>query len=191
MNVIVLINDSLRADHVGCYGSNVKTPNIDRLAAEGVKFTRAYSENLPTLPTRRDWWTGKHHFHCTRSGRPAETDYLLAEVLWDRGYTSALITDVYHMHKPTHAWGRGFDTTVFIRGQVDKVRDMAFGGHRTLEWYAVTEQWSYLLPINGSRPPELYNLEDDPAEQHNIVREHPDVAAAMVFELRRFVGALG
>lgn len=49
MNVVVIITDSLRVDHVGCYGSHVKTPNIDRLAEEGVKFRYAYSENLPTM----------------------------------------------------------------------------------------------------------------------------------------------
>lgn len=117
MNVVVIVTDSLRFDHVGCYGSDVKTPNIDRLAKEGIKLTHAYSENLPTLPTRRGWWTGRYHFHEAGWQPFTENDYLLAEVLWDQGYTSALITDVYHMHKPVYNCGRGFDTTVFIRGQ--------------------------------------------------------------------------
>jgi arylsulfatase A-like enzyme len=117
MNVIVIVTDSLRADHVGCYGSHVQTPNLDRLAAEGTVFEHAYSENLPTMPTRRAWWTGRYHFH--RAGwQPFEnSDYLLAEVLWDKGYTSALITDTYHMHKPVYNCGRGFDTVVWVRGQ--------------------------------------------------------------------------
>ena len=46
MNIIVIITDSLRLDHVGCYGSHVKTPNIDKLASEGAKFLNAFSENL-------------------------------------------------------------------------------------------------------------------------------------------------
>jgi len=117
MNVVVIVTDSLRVDHVGCYGSHVQTPNIDRLAKEGVMFTHAYSENLPTLPTRRGWWTGKYHFHEAGWQPFTEKDYLLAEVLWENGYTSALITDVYHMHKPVYNCGRGFDTTIFVRGQ--------------------------------------------------------------------------
>ncbi|HIE29881.1 TPA: hypothetical protein EYP66_21640 [Candidatus Poribacteria bacterium] len=117
MNVVVIITDSLRVDHVGCYGSHVKTPNIDGLAEEGVKFRYAYSENLPTMPTRRGWWTGKYHFHEAGWQPFTEDDYLLAEVLWEQGYTSAFITDVYHMHKPVYNCGRGFDTTVFVRGQ--------------------------------------------------------------------------
>lgn len=117
MNIIVIVADSLRVDHVGCYGSSVKTPNIDRLAADSAVFEQAYGENLPTLPCRTAWWTGRYLF--TRRGwQPFEpTDYLLAEVLWDRGITSALITDTYHMHKPVYNCGRGFDTVVWIRGQ--------------------------------------------------------------------------
>jgi arylsulfatase A-like enzyme len=117
MNIIVIVTDSLRVDHVGCYGSHVKTPNIDRLASEGIRLSNAYSENLPTLPTRRSWWTGRYHFHEAGWQPFLEDDRLLAEILWNHGYTSALFTDVYHMHKPSYNCGRGFDTTVFIRGQ--------------------------------------------------------------------------
>ncbi|GIX08125.1 MAG: hypothetical protein KatS3mg115_2528 [Candidatus Poribacteria bacterium] len=124
MNVVVIVTDSLRADHLGCHpkavsyhGKKIQTPNLDRLAAEGVLFTRAFSESLPTMPTRHTWWTGRVQFPF-RGWQPFEnSDYLLAEVLWDRGYTSALITDTYHMHKPVYNCGRGFDTVVWVRGQ--------------------------------------------------------------------------
>ena len=117
MNIIVIVADSLRVDHVGCYGSHVKTPNIDKLASESIIFDQAYSENLPTMPCRTAWWTGRHHFP-KRGWKPFElSDYLLAEVLWDKGLTSALITDTYHMHKPVYNCGRGFDTVVWVRGQ--------------------------------------------------------------------------
>jgi len=117
MNIVVIVADSLRTDYVGSYGSEVRTPNIDDLAEDGVQFNQAYSENLPTLPTRRSWWTGKYHFHEAGWQPFTSDDYLLAEVLWDQGYNSALITDTYHMHKPVYNCGRGFDTTTFVRGQ--------------------------------------------------------------------------
>ena len=117
MNIIVIVADSLRVDHLGCYGSSVKTPNIDRLAAGSALFEQAYAENLPTLPCRTAWWTGRHLF-AQRGWQPFEVgDYLLAEVLWDKGFTSALVTDTYHMHKPVYNCGRGFDTVMWIRGQ--------------------------------------------------------------------------
>ena len=117
MNIIVIVLDSLRVDHVGCYGSKVKTPNIDKLAAEAAVFENAYSENLPTMPCRAAWWTGRHFF-TQRGWQPFEVrDALLAEILSVRGFTSALITDTYHMHRRGYNCGRGFDTTWFIRGQ--------------------------------------------------------------------------
>lgn len=81
MNIIVIVLDSLRADHLGCYGGKVAMPSIDELAADATVFENAYSENMPTLPCRAAWWTGRHLF--TRRGwQPFEhTDTLLAEVL--------------------------------------------------------------------------------------------------------------
>lgn len=117
MNIIVIVADSLRVDHLGCYGSSVKTPNIDRFAVDGSIFDQVYAENLPTLPCRTAWWTGRYLFTGRGWQHFEPSDYLLAEVLWDKGFTSALITDTYHMHKPVYNCGRGFDTVSFIRGQ--------------------------------------------------------------------------
>jgi len=117
VNVIIICTDSMRPDCLGCYGGRVHTPNIDRLAAEGAIFDHAYSENLPTLPTRTAWWTGRYLFPFRGWEPLANSDYTLAEVLWSRGYTSALIADTYHMHKPIYNYGRGFDTVVWVRGQ--------------------------------------------------------------------------
>ena len=117
MNVIVIINDSLRLDHLGCYGNEwIKTPNIDALASEGVVFDRFYSEGLPTVPTRTTFFTGRFTFPFRGWQRLEPTDILLAEILWNKGFTSALITDVYHLHKPSMAFGRGFDFVQYIRG---------------------------------------------------------------------------
>jgi arylsulfatase A-like enzyme len=117
MNLIVIVADSLRFDHVGCCGSPVKTPNIDALAAESAVLDQAYAENLPTMPCRAAWWLGRYLF--TRRGwQPFEReDNLLAEYLYDKGFTSAFFTDTYHMHKPGYNCGRGFDTVGFVRGQ--------------------------------------------------------------------------
>jgi arylsulfatase A-like enzyme len=117
MNVLVIVTDSMRVDHIGCYGGRARTPAIDRLAREGVRFTQAYGDNFPTLPMRLSWWTGKYHFHEAGWQPFTDRDLLLAEVLWDRGFSTALVTDTYHMHKPVYNCGRGFDTTVFVRGQ--------------------------------------------------------------------------
>lgn len=117
MNVIVIVNDSFRWDFLGCYGNEwIKTPNIDQLAAESAIFDYCYPEGLPTIPTRTTFFTGRFTFPFRGWQRLEPTDVLLAELLWNRGYTTALITDVYHLHKPTMAFERGFDFVQHIRG---------------------------------------------------------------------------
>lgn len=117
MNVVVIVNDSLRWDYVGCYGNDwIKTPNIDKLASEGALFENCYSEGLPTVPTRTTFFTGRFTFPFRGWQRLEPTDVLLAEILWNQGYSSALVTDVYHLHKPSMAFERGFDYVNFVRG---------------------------------------------------------------------------
>jgi arylsulfatase A-like enzyme len=60
-NVIVVMLDSLGANDLGCYGNKwIKTPNLDRLAKEGVLFENNYIESLPTIPCRRSMHTGRY-----------------------------------------------------------------------------------------------------------------------------------
>jgi len=117
MNVIMIINDSMRQDHLGCYGNSwIKTPNLDNFARASAVFDYAYSEGLPTVPTRTTFFTGRFTFPFRGWQRLEPTDLLLAEILWNRGFQSAMVTDVYHLHKPTMAFERGFDYTKHIRG---------------------------------------------------------------------------
>jgi len=118
MNIFVIMLDSLRPDHLGCYGNHwIKTPYIDDFSKECVIFEKAYSEGLPTLPVRTALFTGRYTL-MRRGWQHLEPDDIpLAEVLWDSGFHTALITDTYHMHKPRMGYERGFDYTCFIRGQ--------------------------------------------------------------------------
>ncbi len=117
MNVIVIINDSFRWDYLGAYGNNwIRTPNLDRFAREAALFEWAYSEGLPTVPTRTTFFTGRYTFPFRGWQRLDPKDVLLAEILWNKQVTSAMITDVYHLHKPSMSFERGFDYTEHIRG---------------------------------------------------------------------------
>jgi arylsulfatase A-like enzyme len=63
MNMVLLIVDSVRPDFVGCYGTpQVQTPNIDSLAADGLRFNRFFPEAMPTVPARRTIFTGRRIF---------------------------------------------------------------------------------------------------------------------------------
>lgn len=131
MNIVLIIIDSLRRDHVGAYGNSwIHTPHLDTLATESVRFTRAYPESLPTLPVRRALHTGRRTFPYKGhrdfkgdfQGAPGwgpipEEQQTLAEFLGSQGYRCALVTDVYHMFKPSKNFHRGFQQWEWIRGQ--------------------------------------------------------------------------
>lgn len=63
-NIVFILADDLGIGDVGCYGqTKIKTPNIDRLAAEGLRFTQAYSPTSVCAPTRASFITGLHQGH--------------------------------------------------------------------------------------------------------------------------------
>ena len=64
MRILVLDIDTLRPDHLGCYGYHRNTsPNIDRIAAEGVRFGNYYCSDAPCLPSRTAMMTGRFGIH--------------------------------------------------------------------------------------------------------------------------------
>ncbi|MBC7237265.1 MAG: sulfatase, partial [Chloroflexi bacterium] len=131
MNIVLIILDTLRQDHVGAYGNPwIKTPHLDRFASEACVFTRAYPESLPTLPVRRALHTGlrtypyhgHHDYKGDFSGAPGwgpipEEQTTMAECLVEAGYRTAFITDCYHQFKPSKNFHRGFQEWQWIRGQ--------------------------------------------------------------------------
>ena len=119
MNVVVIACNGLHLGFLGAYGNSwIDTPNLDRLAAEGVVFDNHFPENLTTLPTRRSWWTGRYGFADPESGwtplRPDER--ILPDLLFDRGVRTALISDVPFLRDRNNGFGRGFDDVIWVRG---------------------------------------------------------------------------
>ncbi|MDQ4128353.1 MAG: sulfatase [Actinomycetota bacterium] len=119
-NVVLVILDSLRKDHVGAYGNDwIKTPTLDALARESLLFTRAYPEAMPTIQARRaihtgmrTWPTRMPHFGWTPIPWQQRT---LAETLKKEGYSTFLVTDTYVQFNMN--FGRGFEVYHMIRGQ--------------------------------------------------------------------------
>jgi len=131
MNVVLVNLDSLRRDHVGVYGNDwIKTPNLDALAKDSLRFTRPYPESIPTIDARRSIYTGirtwpfwdwvpqkGETFFPAGWQRMPEDQVSMTETLAENGYDTALITDTYHQFKPSMNFHRGFDVFDFIRGQ--------------------------------------------------------------------------
>lgn len=94
-NIIWVMADDLGYGDLGCYGQKViRTPNIDALADQGVRFTQAYAGSTVCAPSRSSLMTGQHTGHTQVRGnklvplRPE--DVTVAEVLHDAGYRTAL-----------------------------------------------------------------------------------------------------
>ena len=130
MNVVVVNLGNLRRDHVGVYGNDwIRTPNLDALANDSMRFTRPYPESLPAINARRTLYTGKRTWPFrdwtppVKGEHPAgwywipEDQTSLTETLTGNGYTAALITDNYHQFEPSMNFHRGFSAFDFIRGQ--------------------------------------------------------------------------
>ena len=116
-NIVFIMADDLGAAHLGCYGGErILTPCIDRLAAEGMRFTQAYAGHCVCAPSRSVLMTGQHTGHtrvrnnsCKRGGDPDEEtgrgcrlalrpeDVTVAEVLKTAGYSTGI----------TGKWGLG------------------------------------------------------------------------------------
>jgi arylsulfatase A-like enzyme len=131
VNVILVILDSLRKDHVGAYGNDwIKTPNLDALARESFRFTRAHPESLPTLCARRAIHTGMRTWPFRNFVKlPGETfqplgwdpipqdQTTLAEILSGAGYSTALYADTQPLFHPSMNFQRGFGVFEWVRGQ--------------------------------------------------------------------------
>ena len=93
-NIVFIMADDLGYNHLGCYGQEkIKTPHLDQLAAEGVRFTQAYAGSTVCAPSRSSLMTGTHTGHTSVRGNSGgiplrPEDVTVAEVLSAAGYTT-------------------------------------------------------------------------------------------------------
>jgi arylsulfatase A-like enzyme len=95
-NVLLILADDLGYGDLGCYGqTRIKTPHIDKLAAEGIRFTDFYAGSTVCAPSRCALMTGLHTGHCwiRGNGKTAlrREDITLADILKAKGYYNCLI----------------------------------------------------------------------------------------------------
>lgn len=123
-NFVIFTIDTLRADHLGCYGNRLwkesPTPVPDRLAASGLLFERCYAPRGQTHPSLASMLTGKYPItHRLRENGEglAEEHRTLVQILRERGYNTAgfaanlpVLEDPFRKNQsPPAWWTRGFD----------------------------------------------------------------------------------
>lgn len=115
-DIVVVAIDSLRPDHLGCYGYGLPTsPHIDALAAESLVFDNAIAAGIPTMPAFTTLLSGMHpyrHRIVAHSGawRLGEQVALLPELLKQQGYRSVAIDNLVIQGEGRGSWfARGYD----------------------------------------------------------------------------------
>ena len=117
-NFIVIVADDLGYGDLGCYGSRIATPQLDRMAAEGMRFDQCYSSSSVCSPARASLLTGRY---AVRMGIPSvlfpgdnrglpENETTVAQLLRDAGYATACVGK-WHLgdRAPCTPTARGFN----------------------------------------------------------------------------------
>jgi len=124
LNIIQIVSDTLRRDFLGCYGNErIHTKHLDNFAKESLVFDKAYVASWPTIPHRRDLFTGRYAFTYSawsfQGGEPnlPRDEIILSQTLRQDGFTTMIIGDTYHLFRDCHGFDRGFDGWLWIRGQ--------------------------------------------------------------------------
>jgi uncharacterized sulfatase len=180
-NVIIILADDLGYGDLGCYGHpKFRTPNLDRMAAEGAKLTHFNCPAPFCAPTRASLMTGRYPFRCGLTANPApdgggpatnelhlpEGEITLAQLFQRAGYSTGMIGKWHLGHAqsqwlPTH---RGFDEYLGIPYSNDMRPVQLIQGDDRLEYPLVqatltrryTDRALAFLETNKSKPFFLY-----------------------------------
>lgn len=169
-NFVILFADDLGYGDLGCYGNpTLRTPNLDRMAAEGMKFTQFYSVVAVCTPSRAALLTGrlpirsgmnKVLFPYSKGGLPAE-EVTIAEALHDAGYATACIGKWHLGHLPPYLPTRhGFD-----------------------HYFGIPYSNDMTVEKRGDPPLPLMRDEaiaEQPADQTTLTRRYTDEALAFI-----------
>ena len=167
-NVLVVTSDEHNAKMLGCAGHPVvKTPNLDRLAAQGTRFTRAYCTQPICAPTRQTFITGLYSFEHGQYGNGYVFDTrhpTWAHHFKAAGYTTACIGK---MHTNNEAHNYGFDyrfSRASVPAEIQERRRQSPGEHdpRDKELFdAVTDDWGKPPRLRGHIASGQGELEHD------------------------------
>jgi N-acetylgalactosamine-6-sulfatase len=179
-NVIVILADDLGYGELGCYGHpRFKTPNLDRMAAEGVRLTQFNTPMPFCAPTRAALLTGRYPLRCGLSTNPApdggpkadavalpKSEITLAQIFKEAGYATGMVGKWHLGHKspeqlPTH---RGFDEYLGILYSNDMRPVRLIEGEKPVEYPLVqatltrryTERAVQFIERNRNSPFFLY-----------------------------------
>lgn len=113
-NIIIILADQFRKDCIGAYGNQlIKTPNIDRLAAQSIRFNRSYTANPICSPSRMTWFSGMYpsnHGLYTNGLVKDDDGRTIMHDLAGKGYQTANIGKIHLSPYSAESEGRSFES---------------------------------------------------------------------------------
>ena len=182
-NIIIIMADDLGYGDLGCYGHpSIRTPNLDRMAAEGMRFTDFYSSAPVCTPSRAGLMTGRLPvrtgmssntrrvlFPDSAGGLPAD-EITIARALKSRGYATACVGKWHLGHLPQYLPTRhGFDFYFGIPYSNDMDRDPASPRGRDGMFNPRIEYWKVPLLRNEAEV-------ERPVDQQTLTRRYTEEA---------------
>ncbi len=151
-NVLLLSIDTLRADHLGCYGYDRPTsPTLDALAARGVVFEDAVSPAPSTLPAHASLLTGRYpgRHGARRAGARVSADaVMLAETLAARGFKTAAVVNAAELSERS-GLARGFGSFVVVPARVASAEPSAVW-EAAMMWLTKWRERQFFLFVHTS-----------------------------------------
>ncbi len=198
--MVVITIDTLRADHVGAYGyAGARTPTLDRLARDGVRFDRAYATAPITLTSHASLMTGRYppgHGARHNGMRLDLKTPTLAEAFAAHGYATAAFVAAFPLDR-RFGLIKGFRTYGDVmprdeRGHVANERPGRLVVNEALGWLSAHRQDKFFLWIHLFEPHAPYGNPADPAQARRpaIARYDDDVAEADA-QVGRLLDGLG
>jgi arylsulfatase A-like enzyme len=189
-NIVIIYADDLGYGDLGCYGNpNIRTPNLDRLAADGMRFTNFYSAAEVCTPSRAALLTGRYpvrsgmchdEFRVLRTrakGHLPLDEITLPELLKSRGYTTGIIgkwhLGVWSLNPDGHPSKHGFDHVFCVphSNDMNPARGSPPAAQKHLEH---NESW-WNTPIYRDN-----ELVAQPVEQSTLTRRYTEEAVKFI-----------
>ena len=179
MNVVYILADDLGYGDVGCYGQQIiKTPNIDRMAKEGMLFTQHYAGCTVSAPSRCSLMTGLHTGHTqvrgnreiTPEGQPPmrEDTYTLGKLMKSAGYTTGIFGK----------WGLGNPGSVSIPNKMGFDEFYGYNCQRQSHSFYPDHLWhneeKVLFPENENNACKTYSQDFIHEQALKFIRDHKE-----------------
>lgn len=181
-NVVLIVADTLRADHLGSYGGEIRTPNLDALAASGVRFANAYSHAPMTVPSHSSMFTSllpTEHGVLNNGYVLSDLHVTLPELMRGTGYrhTAAFISlGVLRSH---FGIAQGF-TEYHQQFRADWWKTAAEINAEVVPWFERTPPAPFFLWAHYSDPHSPYAAPD---REFPTVRIRPGQAGPVTYVL--------